>query len=242
MMQRVVFVLFLLFASILTRGDEIPHLELAREIVKTINPNQTSYRHKDQVFKWTGRDAEENECRTDCSGLISNILLVSYHLSRDNLKIWFGKKAPLAREYFKTIEQQRGFERIHQIDEVQPGDIIALKYETGNENTGHVMIVQEKPKPMKDSLNELAVQKWEVRIIDSTGSGHGNKDSRYLGSSKYRDGVGEGSFCLFTSDGKISGYSWSTFSNSKYYEMSQRPLTIGRFHWDHVKRIISGEN
>jgi hypothetical protein len=62
-----------------------------------------------------------------------------------------GRGRPLAEDFHYAIVNQKDFIQIKKITQVQPGDIIAIKYIPDNDsktkdNTGHVMLVVEPPK------------------------------------------------------------------------------------------------
>ena len=124
------------------------HLDEAVKLLDTVNPDTTSYRHKDTVVKWKGENgAVVAESHTDCSGLINSLILHSYpQYNLDSFKKWFGKERPLAATYYSTIVAQKGFTRITKIGDIQPGDIIAIKYPPGSGNTGHTMLISSLPR------------------------------------------------------------------------------------------------
>ena len=143
-----------------------------------------------------------------------------------------GSNRPLAKHYHDAIIHQRGFKEITKIDEVRPGDIIAIKYPPGSGNSGHVMLIASLP--LKRNPTEPLVKnsiQYEIEIIDSSSSGHGASDSRRLGSGKYREGLGKGVYRIFTDEkGLFVGHTWSVYPTSKYYEMTIRNLVIGRIY------------
>ncbi len=72
-------------------------------------------------------------------------------------------------------------------------------------------------------------QQWDVAIIDSSESGHGQEDTRRLADGSYHDGAGRGTMRLYTDkNGAFLGYTWSDLAESLYYAATARPLVIGR--------------
>ena len=67
-------------------------------------------------------------------------------LCRADFKRWFDSHRPSARRYHDAIVAERGFQRIERLAEVQPGDILAVKYLQPSDNTGHVMLVSNPPR------------------------------------------------------------------------------------------------
>lgn len=129
---------------------------------------------------------------------------------------------------------ERGFARIERIQDILPGDLVAINYKPEANNldctTGHLMIARSpataialSPPLMPDTIQ------WELEVIDCTNKGHGTSDSRYLGPGIYRKGIGKGFIRLYTlENGKIAGYTWRTHESSKLYLEDSRPLAIGR--------------
>lgn|SRR5262249_50448980 len=203
----------------------------AELLVREVKPADTSYRHQDSVVTWKGVDgAEAYLSHTDCSGLINALLAQSEGLTRDDFKSWLGKSRPVASTYHAAITMQNGFRRIEGIGEIMPGDLIAIKYPDGSENTGHIMLVAEAPR-LRQASNPLVqdTEQWETRVIDSSRSGHGKTDTRRLEDGTFRQGIGAGVLRLYTDyQGIIVGYTWSTFGNSDFYDQGERNLVVGR--------------
>lgn len=215
-----------------SQTNKLTHLDLARMLVREIRPENTSYQHKQGYIKWKGENGADNyESRVDCSGLLNVLFERAYQLTSSDFEKWLGKRRPLASEYFNAIMQENNFRAISSVQNVRPGDIIAIRYPPGtNENTGHIMIINELPSPRKASKPEVeATQQWEVSVIDSSENSHGKTDTRRKPDGTSGDGLGQGVFRLYTDNkGEIVGYTWSTFANSDYYDQNTRHLVIGR--------------
>ena len=221
------------------RRTEKSPLEWARLLVSGLQPDNTSYQHKQGFVKWKGEDgADEFESRTDCSGFLNVLLERSYGLTPDDFEQWLGKRRPLAVHYFDAIREQRNFRGISNERDIRPGDIIAIRYPPGtNENTGHIMLIASTPVPHRQSKPEVEnTEQWEISVIDSSESGHGKTDTRHKPDATFGSGVGQGVLRLYTNrDGEIVGYTWSTFAVSDYYDQSTRELLIGRLQLSHRK-------
>jgi len=208
------------------------HLELARILVRELRPEDTSYQHKQGYIKWKGENgAEGYQSHVDCSGLLNVLFERAYGITPNDFEKWLGKRRPLASEYFNAISQQQNFRVITAIGNVRLGDIIAIRYPPGtNDNTGHIMIVNEVPSRRKSSKPEIdGTEQWEVSVIDSSESGHGKTDTRRKPDGSFGDGVGQGVLRIYTDSGnQIVGYTWSTFAVSDYYDQNTRQLVIGR--------------
>ena len=51
-----------------------------------------------------------------------------------------------ASEWWEAIVKENGFRRFREIANVQPGDLIAIKYNDGSKDTGHIMVVDQTPE------------------------------------------------------------------------------------------------
>src|SRR5436853_5356390 len=144
------------------------HLDWARLLVTEVQPENTSYQHKQGFIKWKGDNgAEFAESRTDCSGFLNALVERSYGLTPNDFERWLGKRRPLASEYHDAIVQSHRFLLITRASKVRPGDVIAIRYPPGtNENTGHIMIVESVPVRRNNSKPEIEnTQQWEVSVI-----------------------------------------------------------------------------
>jgi hypothetical protein len=236
-MKRFFIIILLLIISytVTTRATakelNIPHLDRAIKLVKELQPENTSYKQRNGYVKWKGEDgADDYESHTDCSGFVTALLTRSYGFTPESFEQWLGNRRPLAKTYHEAIINQRGFKLIRSIAEVEPGDIIAVRYPGGTVNTGHIMIVSDILRERKASRPKIkGTGQWEIAVIDSSESGHGNTDTRYRENGTYGAGAGEGILRLYTDrKGRITGYTWSTYGNSEYYDQTVRPLVIGR--------------
>lgn len=206
------------------------HLLLARAIAQEIKPDKNLYSHKDMFIKWKDGADTEYENRTDCSGFLNLLLEKAYGYSREDLQRWTGRVRPLAKTWHQTVAEAKGFQRIETVQALQPGDVLAIKYEAGAKNTGHVMLVagaiaeREARKPLV-----AGTRQWEVPVLDSSSSPHGPQDSRRIDATKHATGVGTGVLRIYTDDkGAFAGYAWSSFMNSEFRAIKERPLAAGR--------------
>jgi hypothetical protein len=212
------------------------HLRLARQLVATLTPENTSYRHERGTVQCAGIQEATISCsHTDCSGFLNGLLRLAYGLNDAALRTRFGTSRPLARHYFDAIAKSKGFTPIQLLPEVRPGDIIAVRYakddpENTDHNTGHVLLVAKRPEERRASAPLISgTRQWEVGVIDQSHSGHGNTDTRNHNGSKGQ-GLGEGILRLYSDaqSGAITGYSWSTLKGSKYHDHDSRAIVIGR--------------
>lgn len=210
------------------REAEPKHLTAAKEFIEHLDLKNTGYNHGAVEVKFDS----PCESHTDCSGFADALLEHCYGIDKDQMKQMFGSGRPSARRYHDAIVAGKGFKQIENVHDIRPGDFLAIKYLSRKDNTGHVMIVADRPQLMRFKPPEvLGATQWAITVIDSSKSGHGPTDTRHQkgAGGKDHDGVGEGVFRIYTSgDGKIVGFAWSTLANSGFKEPTDEHLVIGR--------------
>lgn len=227
---------FLIVASLLfcwpARAEETPqYLEVARNLVSEVSPENNLYQHNGWVL-WKGDksafgEVTATEVKTDCSGLLDAIFerTASQVMNAFRFKNWKGY--PKAGNYYDEISSGNGFERKDNIRNVKAGDVFAAKY-TGEANTGHVMIVDAEPTLIRDAVTPLVAdtQQWAVAIIDSSNA-HWKGDTRYTEDGKKQTGIGRGTIRIYTKlSGELVGWAWSMGPASKY--RAKDLLAIGK--------------
>ena len=174
----------------------------------------------------------------------------TYQLDRAQFETWLNVKRPLAKHYHDAIIHENGFQQIKHVGDALPGDLLAVIYPPGEENTGHVMLVADKPRK-RDATPPLIADtvQWEVAVIDVSRSGHGPNDTRARAaaspedansdSGKHsREGLGRGTLRIYTDEnGAVAGYSWSTTKGSKFVEQSYHHLVIGRVKPEFIETL-----
>ena len=204
------------------------HLQAAIDQVQHLSLENTSYNHGEGRVQWEGTRLSQ----TDCSGFLDALLIRSYGDSRDDFKRWFGSHRPTAARYHDAIVAQKGFVAIHDIRAVRPGDILAVKYLHRKDNTGHVMLAVDAPRPMATKKPVVeGTQQWQVTVIDSSESGHGPTDTRHAKgkNGKDHDGLGMGVLRVYADvQGRIAGFTWSPLQVSKFHAPDDEPLVVGR--------------
>jgi hypothetical protein len=197
-----------------------------------IDAQHTTYRHKDNIVTW-GDDGSPYSCYADCSGFINALIGKVNHWTTSDFETYFGHKRMYAYQYFDAISAENHFKRISNINDIQPGDLIALKYtdrSAHDDNTGHIMLIASTPKTHNPSkILEPNTLQYEIQVIDCTTSPHGKTDSRFNPAGEY-PGLGEGAFRLYTDEqGNITAYSWSTGNPKAGFDPYANPVIVGRF-------------
>ena len=194
--------------------------------------DNTNYTHKTPIVKWKGVDGgEEYVCKTDCSGLINQLIKQAYSIDDAAFNKWMKKKKrAYAKDYYNQIVNQNGFQGFTNIKDAKAGDVIAIKFPKLMDDTGHIMLIREAAVEMEAVAPIVeGTKQWKVHIMDESSHGHGTTDTRHIEGTKYRAGLGTGYFRIYTDDaGEIVGYCWSTEKGSSYQKADVRKVIIGR--------------
>ena len=220
---------FLLVGS--AKAADPQHLFWAEDIATNVAPEFNMYDSNPSYVHWPSvNGAVIHENRTKCSSFITQILMQSYGWTSTDFRNWMSSISPTADKYYAAINQQNGFSIVSNVNDIQPGDIIAIKYLSGSTATGHMMIAKTAATLRTATLPIIAgTTQYALQIIDSSQTGHGPTDSRLNEDGTYAPGAGIGILRLYTnSAGVVVGYTWSTYNNSQFYDATTRPLLIGR--------------
>jgi len=215
-------------------GETPKHLAVARDLVQKLKGSGLNvYGGGKREIAW---EASPATARTVCSSFETLLLQHTYHLSDQAITNWFGLVNPKASDYHDEIVNGNRFRRILRVEDLRPGDYLAIRFYDGHENkkgaedTGHVMLVDEAPHPMEavDPIVSGTTQ-FSIRVVDSSASGHGKEDTRHLPSGGYSGGIGIGNFRIYAnSSGEIAGCAWSTSPKSEFFHAPDRNLVAGR--------------
>jgi hypothetical protein len=231
--------LFLLVVSITSAGwtaantgGAPEHLAWAHRLIDGVTPETNAYNSHPTVVSWAGSDgATETRNRSVCSSLVAHLFMQAYGYRRADFKTWMGTTFPQAKDFHTAIESGHGFQRIDQVSQVRPGDIVAIRYPAGSHPTGHVLVVAAAPVSRSATAPLMpGTHQYELEIIDSSRTGHGPTDTRHYAKGRFHSGVGEGPLRLYVENGRIVGYSWSETKASEIYAPDKRNMVIGRLN------------
>jgi hypothetical protein len=209
------------------------HLVWARRLVAGVSPETNIYASRPTVVTWSGvNGATETRNRSVCSALVAHLFSQAYGYRAADYASWLGGRFPRAAGFHDAIAGGHGFDPVHRVEDVRPGDVLAIKYPPGSHPTGHVLLAASRPEPRRATEPVVpGTMQYELTVIDSSHTGHGPTDTRHYAKGKFHSGVGEGLFRLYADpSGKIVGYSWSVTKASEFYAPSDRELVIGRLN------------
>lgn len=227
---------FLFIAAAL---DAEVHMSNARYLVDSVDPRNNRYAHERSI-RWPTTNSMAT-VSADCSSLLNELWVESYLKNDAALTAMFGKPWPKARDWYREIVRGKFFLRITNVLDIVEGDIIAVYYprgmvQTGDTNTGHVMLVNAKPKRVLPRAPRMDGEQYSVQVIDSTASPHGKDDTR--SKKKGGDnssGIGIGTIRLYMLSNECIGYAWS-MTATNWYASNERPLAVGRYRMDRVTK------
>ena len=205
------------------------HVASAQHLVDQLALADTDYAHGRGSVSWTAPVASH----TDCSGFIDHLLMHDDGRTPADFQRWFGTRRPTAERYHDAIVDGRGFTQVPSIAALQPGDLIAVKYLTRHDNTGHIMLVVDAPQRLSPAPAYVdGTTQWAVTVVDSSMSGHGPTDTRHKRGADGRDhdGLGRGVVRLYGStNGEVAGFAWSTLKVSRFVAPADEHVVLGRF-------------
>ena len=236
--------LFLVTANtgVAQREETVPYLQTARQLVRELHEDAVvnEYGSRPTFLRW---NHPTREARTVCATFITRLLEHTYGWKSGDIQQWLGSNGADASEWWEAIAEENGFQRFKSITEVQPGDMIAIKYNDGSKDTGHIMLVDGEPQRMEAvSPIERRTEQYRVAVIDSSASGHGPADTRHKADGGFTGGIGKGDIRLYANrEGRIVGYAWSETPKSKFYQSPARDLVVGRLNREKEGRVSRQE-
>ncbi len=214
------------------------HLELARDLVATVKPENNKYvfRGPDGV-RWKGDlFTSENTANTMCTGFVSAVLekAKSPAVKEVESKTYW-KKHLRMDSYWEALQKGYGIQKVETIDAAKPGDLFMFMCNdscTTSEGPalGHITIVDVAPK-RKDPTPPLIENtlQWVVTVIDSADGPHGREDTRWRAQGEAKvTGVGRGKYRVYTDMAGVPvGYTNGPAA-PKFHSAKERPIGMGR--------------
>jgi hypothetical protein len=201
-------------------GDDRPANVVARELfneaTRILNRiKKTEYQHRTQI------DEKKGVYLCDCSGFVGYVLNRTVGKEDGKGPFGDGRNRPLAMDYEKFFAAaptkpngDSRWQRVERLADARPGDIIAWRHEKPRPgNTGHVVIVAERPVLEEDGLMRLV-------FIDSTTRPQAD-DTRAPGTS----GIGRGAMWFKVDE---AGRAVAHIRGSRTAEPKAEAISIGR--------------
>jgi hypothetical protein len=185
----------------------------AMRILESIK--STEYKHT------TAIDEQKGAYYCDCSGFVGYVLNRTVSKVDGKGPFHDGRKRPTAMEYEKffaaasaKVDGSTQWQRVERLADARPGDVIAWRHEVPKPgNTGHVVIVNERPVLEGDGL-------VRVGVIDST-----TLPSADITAEKGKSGIGRRTMWFtIDGDGRATGY----IRGSRTAKPKNESISIGR--------------
>lgn len=213
-------------AATVVKHELAPGTRLAATARKLLAEVQdTAYTHA-PVF-----DPAHGVLKCDCSELINYLVKAVNPKALDKIPHDAGHdwaRAHNFQEFFAGLEARGGKQGWHKVEKAShlaPGDVVAWKnaaYVPGQGQTGHVMLVADKPRPVHEGG---LLKGFDVPVVDSTSHGHGLGDLR----NAERNGLGRGTIFIPTdAAGLPTGFQWESSLTPNPTPTRPNTISFGR--------------
>jgi hypothetical protein len=243
-----------------------PHVQQAGTYVSQIKPDNNKYASPVAFYY---DNANELHATTRCGSFTAILLKNTYPATVTNAALiaLTGSSSPYADEWYAAIRDEKSdpvsglsFTKRNTVGALQAGDILSSIYTTSGD-TGHAMTVaevtpwQQNIAPPQPIPGVASVNKFRVKIYDSTKSVHGGFNNNSYPDSRYKtqagtdaqgnpimvndDGIGSGYIVLYedAANGNLVAWAWNTSptTDSFYYAVPKpagstfdyRPMVMG---------------
>lgn len=229
-------------------GPVTDHLVEAEGLVDELNsigwPTESAYNKycgtgcSGSVVTWgTPGNPTTYYNESQCAPFVTQLLKHTYSWATNSyFTTYFSSTSPNSARYYDRINAGTvaHMDKITKVASLQPGDIIAIKYEEGaSGGSGHTPVVRSLAGTVVTDSDPNTTE-YVVEVVDSTSNPHGtapvstgHHDSRSSGSTEY-SGVGYG-YMVFYADanGDFYGYRWGT-DESTFHPVTTRPIVAAR--------------
>jgi len=209
-----------------------PAKAIARELVENIKPQDNRYSLGNQFISFPGDSLSKYSMRADCSGFLLAIFERAKYPTRHQMSFlasFPNRKRPAAEDFVHSIENEKGFKRIRNVEDMRPGDLLAhamldIEDQKQTGTTGHVFLINSLPKQIKPRKPIVeGTRQFEVSIIDSNEEYVGADDSRLTDPSNKIKGLGRGTIRIYAdSSGELVGWARTFKNTARFFSYSPR--------------------
>lgn len=224
-----------------TEAERVPrYLELARELVATVKPENNRYEFRGpEGVHWKGDlFTSENSVQTACGPFVHAVFERADNPTLKEVKShinFFGRvKYVRITDWSEAVRRGWGLKQTSFKDS-KPGDLFIYtcndKCSTVEGDTpGHVAIVDAKPqmKPPTPPIID-GTEQWLITVIDSEDFAHDRNDTRWRPKGEPKiTGVGRGTYRVYVdANGATVGYTDGP-NGPKLHSHDARPIIMGR--------------
>ncbi|MFD7131470.1 LamG domain-containing protein [Streptomyces sp. NPDC059894] len=182
-----------------------------------------------------------------CSSFLTLVLKHTYGWATDAyFTQYFQDRIPEAADYRRAFTDGTAgprFQRILEVTDLRPGDLIAVDYDGQVEDsTGHIVMVREVKGVFSGVADFTGETQYAVEVVDCTSEPHGvyaltnypkYPDTRMVSlvAKENFEGVGIGHMMFYASDttGEFSRYRWSVnTAKASAHPVTDRPIAAAR--------------
>lgn len=245
-MKRLLLSMLVAVATSSASAEEAPvssipkHLQLARELVATVTPENNLYniRPSKVPIRWKGDlFTSENAVSTHCVGLVDAVLDRADSPTPKAVKrntSW--QYAVRVNNYFEASKKGLGLTHIESLNDVRPGDLFMFSCKdicttlAGDTAQGHITFINAAPRKAVKELPPViaGTTQWFVEVIDSSDAPHGPTDTRVMPKgTKFATGIGIGIYRIYTDESGVPvGYAGERAK--KFFPIEQRQIELSR--------------
>ncbi|MFD5634859.1 LamG domain-containing protein [Streptomyces sp. NPDC127077] len=183
------------------------------------SPSAVTWGTPDELPTWIAR--------ARCSSFLTWVLKHTYSWATDDyFSQYFHDRIPEAADYRNAFTDGTAgprFQRIRKVADLQPGDLIAVDYQSQVDgSTGHIVMVRAVKGVFTGVADFAGETQYAVEVVDCTAEPHGvyaltnypkYPDTRMVSTEKadQLEGVGIGHMMFYASNttGEFSRYRWS---------------------------------
>lgn len=233
--------------------DEPKYLQVAREIVENVKPEDNLYSNYPRYIKMPGDLFSSGyTVNTDCTGFVEAIFERAGRPAPQFSTRMYRNTYGIA-DWIGGIERGEGFTELKHISDLRPGDFVLWQYLPKYKQTkqtiynGHIVMVDAAPVKMESKRPRIpGLIQWAIKTIDSNPGTVSPDDTRYvqgvsappanaayeaLGAPKLKmvTGIGRGTYFLHTdAEGVIRGASLGFAKAKIHLQDDEWHITMAR--------------
>lgn len=235
------------------QADEPKYLQIAREIVENVKPEDNLYSYNPRYIRFPGDLFSSGyTVSTDCTGFVEAVFERADHPAPKFSTQTLRNRYSIV-DWVDGVNRGESFTKLERIQDLKPGDFILWKYLPKYQQAkpsiynGHIVMVDAAPVKMElKRPRPPGLIQWAVRTIDSNPGTVSPDDTRYvqgvsappanaayeaLGAPKLKmvTGIGRGTYFLLTdAEGVIRGASLGFAKAKIHLQDDEWHITMAR--------------
>jgi hypothetical protein len=183
--MKKIFVIILTILATLSSAfsEDVPkHIQLAREIVQNVKPDNNYYSNSNRHISLpTDLFSSSYRVNTDCLGLVEEVVWRASKIDWNFSTKKFQDRYSII-DFVNGVDRGEGPKKIQKITDLKPGDVVAWKYliDYKVKYNGHIVFVDSAPVKVNREPKIDGLIQWEIWIIDSSTGPASPDDTRYV--------------------------------------------------------------